>query len=102
MSDNPQQKIMQVATGFIASSALYVAAKLEIADKLANGAKAVTALAAETKTDADALYRVLRLLVSLGIFEEVAPRQIALNPAGDALRKNAPGTLHVCISFLFL
>src|SRR5687767_8761839 len=100
MSDNPQQQIMQVATGFIASAALYVAARLEIADKLAGGAKSVETLAAETHTSADALYRVLRLLASLGIFEEVARRKIALNPAADALRKNVPGSMHGMALFL--
>jgi hypothetical protein len=36
---NPVQQIMQIATGYIASSALYVAVALNVADHLAGGAK---------------------------------------------------------------
>ena len=34
---NPQQLIIQVATGYIASTALYLAARLDIASRLAGG-----------------------------------------------------------------
>lgn len=36
---NPVQQIMQVATGYIASSALYVAVALNVADHLSGGAR---------------------------------------------------------------
>tara|TARA_R110002167_G_scaffold13915_2_gene57099 strand:+ start:5729 stop:6733 length:1005 start_codon:yes stop_codon:yes gene_type:complete len=97
---NPQQQIMQVATGYMASSALYIAAHLKIADLLAVGSKSTAELAASTKTMEDPLYRVLRLLISLGIFEENAPRQISLNLTAQALRTDLPGSMHGMAVFL--
>ena len=91
---NPQQLIIQIATGYIASTALYLAARLDIASRLAGGSKSVAELAAATGTREDALYRVLRLLISLGIFTESAPGQISENAASRLLRKDQPDSLH--------
>ena len=97
---NPVQQVMQVATGYMASSALYAALTLNIPDHLAAGPKTAAELAKASGANEDALYRVLRLLVSLGIFEEVAPRRFALNPAGELLRKDAPNSLRGMAIFL--
>jgi hypothetical protein len=56
--------------GFILSQAVYVAAKLGVADLLAAGPTPVEDLAGETDADEDALYRLLRLLAGYGIFAE--------------------------------
>jgi hypothetical protein len=87
----PPEILFQIATGYIASSALQVAAKLTIADRLVQGPRTAASLAADTGMQEDALYRVLRLLASLGVFEETAPRTFALTPAADLLRSDQPG-----------
>jgi hypothetical protein len=46
-------------------------ADLSVADHLGDGARTVGELAAETGTDADILYRVLRAAASVGLFEEL-------------------------------
>ena len=51
------------------------------------------ALAAETGSKADPLYRVLRALVSVGIFSEPQPGTIALSPAAELLRSEVPGSV---------
>jgi hypothetical protein len=84
---------MQIAEGYELSACLQVAAKLKIADLLAKGARDVESLAKDTGTNADALYRVLRALVSVGIFAESQPRMIALSPAASLLRTDVPGSL---------
>ena len=89
---NPVRQIMQVATGYIASSALYVAVALNVADHLSGGAKTTDELASATGAKEDGIYRVLRLLASLGLFEEVGPRRFGLTPAADLLRKDVPGS----------
>jgi len=61
---------------------------------LAGGSKSVAELAAATGTREDELYRVLRLLISLGIFTESAPRQIGENAASRLLRKDQTDSLH--------
>ncbi len=97
---NPAQQVLQVATGYMASSALYAAISLNIADHLAPGAKSTAELARASGANEDALYRILRLLASLGIFEEVAPRKFALTPAAELLRKGAPDSLRGMAAFL--
>jgi hypothetical protein len=67
---NPAELAIQVGAGYIASISLNVAIELEIADRLAAGPRPVGELATEARADEDALYRVLRLLASLGIFSE--------------------------------
>jgi hypothetical protein len=93
MADHPVQQVLQVATGYIASSALYVAISLGIPDHLADGPQSAAELARATGANEDALRRVLRLLVSLGIFSEPAPGEFGLQPAGDLLRSDVPGSM---------
>jgi hypothetical protein len=87
------QLVMQLATGYIASAALQTAVKLKLADHVAAGASTVADLAKASGVQEDALYRVLRTLASVGVFEETAPRTFALTPAADALRQ-VPGSLY--------
>ena len=90
----PSQLIVQVATGYIASTVLYLAARLDIAGLVAGGSKSVAQLAAATGVREDMLYRVLRLLISLGIFTETEPGEIGENAASRLLRKDQPDSLH--------
>jgi SAM-dependent methyltransferase len=88
------QHVFQIALGYIASTALYAAVKLKIADQLAGGPRPVADLARETGANEDALYRILRLLASVGIFEETAPRTFANNARSLTMRSGVPGSLH--------
>jgi hypothetical protein len=97
---DPAQLVFQLGTGYIASSALQVAAKLTIADRLAQGPRTAASLAADTGVQEDALYRVLRVLASLGVFEETAPRMFALTPAAALLRTDQRGSLHPMVLWL--
>ena len=99
-TSNPVQQVMQVAGGYRASSALYVAVALNIADRLADGPRTTGELALATGTSEDGLYRVLRLLASLGLFEEVTPRRFGLTPPAELLRKDVAGSLRGMALFL--
>jgi hypothetical protein len=59
-----------LARGQLTNQAICIAAKLRIADYLKDGPKSVEELAEESKTHPDSLYRLLRMLSSLGIFAE--------------------------------
>lgn len=89
----------QVATGYMASAALQVALKLSIADRLADGPRHVSELAREAGVTEDGLYRILRALASVGIFEEQPPaggtasRTFALNLPARMLQPG-PGSMH--------
>ena len=100
MSQNPAEQVLQIAMGYMASSALYVAIALNVPDELAGGPKDVSALARACGANEDALYRVLRLLASMGMFAEQSPRKFALTPASDLLRKDVPGSLRGMAVFL--
>ena len=97
---NPTERIMQIATGYIASISLHIAAKLGIADLLKDGPRPVSDLAASTSTQADGLYRMLRALASIGVFTETAPRTFALTPVAEVLRSDAPGSMRAMATWM--
>jgi O-methyltransferase domain/Dimerisation domain len=88
---DPAQTIFQLATGYIISAALQTAVKLGVADHLANGPRSAGELAAATGANEDALYRVLRALAMVGVFEETSGRRFALTPTSELLRSDRPG-----------
>ncbi len=88
-----KQQLLQISNGYLPSACLQVAAKLNIADLVANEPRPVETLAADTGTNPDALYRVLRVLVSIGVFSEPQPRTIALSPAAELLRRDVAGNI---------
>ena len=94
------QLVLQCSTGYIASSALQAVVKLKIADELANGPRTAADLAQATGVQEDALYRVLRALASVGVFEEREPRTFALNMAAHLLRADAPGSVRDLVLWL--
>src|SRR5215470_1317456 len=62
-------QLMQMTSACWASRCLHVAAELGVADAIGDQPQTTEALAKATRTQPQALYRVLRLLASLGIFE---------------------------------
>lgn len=88
----PHQQLDQLISGYWVSQAIYAAAKFGIADQLAQGPRSVVDLSQATATDPDALYRLLRALASVGIFEERESRCFALTPLAEPLRSDVPGS----------
>ena len=88
-----QAQMLQFITNFWTSRAVYIAAKLGIADLLKSGPKTVEELAQETETDASSLYRIMRALTSIGLFKNGAGRQFALTPLSETLVTDAPGSV---------
>jgi hypothetical protein len=70
MSDNPHDQLARLVSGYWHTQAIYVAAKLGLADLLDDGPRPVQELAQATRTSPRALYRLLRALASIGIFAE--------------------------------
>jgi SAM-dependent methyltransferase len=88
---NASQQIMRLGFGFAVSQALRVIIELGIPDLLAVSEQSVDELATATQSDADALYRVMRLLAPEGLFREVLPRHFELTEVGAVLRSDRPG-----------
>ena len=89
----PPVAMLQLISGFWISRAIYIAAKLGIADLLRDGPRTAAELAAATGAHASSLYRVLRALASVGVFTEDEKRGFALTPLSETLRTDAPGSL---------
>ena len=88
----PHAQLIQMGFGYWVSRAVYAAAKLGLADKLAGGPRSATELAKETGTHAPALHRLMRLLAGLGILRtERDGRRFALTPVGESLKSGAAG-----------
>jgi O-methyltransferase domain len=96
----PEAVLTQMAFGALLTQALYVAARLGIADLLAAGPRPVAELAAETETHERSLYRVLRSLAGAGVFAEVAPKTFGLTPLAEPLRADAPGSMRNGLIFM--
>jgi O-methyltransferase/methyltransferase family protein len=85
--------LLQMITGYWVTQALYVAAKLGVADLLAAGPRPVEELAAATHSKAPLLRRVLRSLASVGVFMETQPGTFALTALAALLRSDTPDTM---------
>jgi len=89
----PPIALLNLITGKWIAQALYVAAKLGIADLLKDGAKQCDELARANQVDARSLYRVMRALASVSVFVEVSDRCFGLTPMAECLRSDVPGSL---------
>jgi hypothetical protein len=85
--------MIQFITGFWTSRAVYIAAKLGIADLLQSGPKTVQELAAATGTHAPSLYRIMRALTSAGVFKKEHDDRFALTPLSETLVTSVPGSV---------
>src|SRR5262252_9240164 len=94
----PHVQVIQMALGYWVSRALYAAAKLGLADKLAGGPRSAAELAKETGTLPSALHRLMRLLAGLGILKtERDGQRFSLTPLGEAMKSGAPGAAHATL-----
>jgi len=88
----PHAQVIQMATAYWVSRAVYAAARLGIADLLKDGPRDADDLAAATGTHGPTLHRVLRALASVGVFRTDEQGRFALSPLGAALQSDAPGS----------
>jgi SAM-dependent methyltransferase len=89
----PPAAMMGLITGYWVSQAVGAVALLGVADHLADGPRRSDELAQAVGADPHALYRVLRLLASLGVFVESSSGSFGLTPLGETLRSDAPGSV---------
>jgi hypothetical protein len=93
----PHAQLIQMVLGHWVSRIIYAAAELGLADHLAAGPQTAESLAGVTRTNAAALYRLLRTLANFGVVTEGAERRFALTPLGEALKTGAPGAARATI-----
>jgi hypothetical protein len=96
----PPAAMFALVTGRWVSDLLYVAAKLELADRLKDGPRTVGELAASAEVKAPALYRVLRALASVGVFAEIKGPRFKLTPLAATLQTGVPGSMRAAALML--
>ncbi len=90
MSTAPQ--LGSMITGYWTTQAVYVAAKLGLSDLLHTEPQTPEQLAAQLNVQAGPLYRVLRALASLGIYQQQADGRFAMTPLAEGLRSDVPNS----------
>ena len=90
-------KVFRIATAFWASQAVYAAAKLGLADALAQGPRSSDELAIELGADRDSLVRLALVLAELGVVALDHDGRIRLTEVGAPLQTGIPGSLHSMI-----
>ncbi|MDQ7907404.1 methyltransferase [Phytohabitans sp. ZYX-F-186] len=94
------RSILDVAFGAAAAGTLLAATRLGVADALDDEPAHVSDLAGRTRTDPDALDRLLRALTQQGIFEEVEEGWYRHTESSRALREDAPDSLRYMVLWL--
>jgi O-methyltransferase domain/Dimerisation domain len=92
----PHVQLIQMATAYWGSRALYAAARLELADRIADGSRSSVELADQTGAHQPSLHRLLRTLAGLGVVSEDADG-FSLTTLGHALRCGAPGAARATV-----
>jgi len=88
----PASKLRNLILGHVVSRAVHVAAELDLANHLRDDAKDGVELAALCGAHADTLSRMVRLLVSVGVFAENGGR-FSNNEVSSLLRSDLPHSM---------
>lgn len=88
-----QLQLIQLINGHWVSQAIGAAARLGIADHLADNAQTSEQIGRAVGANEDAVYRLLRALASIGVFQLLEGDRFALTPLGQMLRTNAEGSV---------
>lgn len=86
----PPFRLMQIGSAFWQSRVLYVAARLDLATTLADDWLMPAELAIRLQVDQDALARLMRMLVAMGIFKFAPDGRVANNALSQPLRTDSP------------
>jgi hypothetical protein len=89
--------LFQLATGYWISQAIYVAAKLGIADLLKDNPQSALEIALASEANENAVYRLLRALSTVGIVRTAGSGKFAVTALGVPLQSNVPGSLRAMI-----
>jgi len=88
--------LLSMLFGYFPAQALHVATRIGLADQLAHGPRPAAELAAATGCDPQALRRLLRALVVIGVLDRPAPDNpdtFALTETGRLLRADHPSSM---------
>ena len=90
---HPTETMMRLITGYWLSQAVGVAAHLGIADALSAGSHSSDDLGKAVGADPKSVYRLMRLLTSIGVFSQNSQDRFTLNSLGETLLSEGPGSV---------
>jgi hypothetical protein len=93
-------RLLRLANGYQISQAIAVAAVLGLADGIDGEPRAVGEIAAQVGADEGSLYRLLRALTTIGIFQETEERCFAATPVSELLRSDHPRSMRAWPTFV--
>jgi hypothetical protein len=96
----PPASMLEMITNAWAAQAITAAADLGIADALANGPLSADELADAVDADADTVSRLLRALISRGVFRRRRDGRYDLTPLADTLRSDGAVSLRAFARFV--
>jgi hypothetical protein len=88
-----EQDLLSLVNGFRISQAIHVAAVLQVSDHLAAGPRDIGWLAERTSSHRESLYRLLRALATVGVYEELPDHVFRSTAVGETLRSNVPDSM---------
>ena len=91
--------LMEMITGSWLTQAISVVAKLGVADHIDDRSVTSAELASKVGAHPDSLYRVLRALTNVGLFQEEEDQAFALTPLGRCLRTDHPQSMRFMAIF---
>jgi predicted O-methyltransferase YrrM len=86
-------QMLDLITGYWLSCGVHVAARLSIADHLAQGPRTSADLAKASKAHPPTLYRLLRMLATHGVFRERDDGAFENTPLSETLRAGVPASM---------
>lgn len=90
----PSAALIQMMFGKHISFTISAVARLGVADHMrTESATPIADLAAATGAHSPSLYRAMRMLSSVGVFEETSGKSFRLTPVSELLRTEAPGSM---------
>ena len=92
--------LLQVVMDYPSAQVIHAAARLGLADLLADGPRGVEDLAAAAGAHPPSLARLVRALAALGVVAEADEGRVELTPLGATLQANAPDSVRDAVLFL--
>jgi DNA-binding IclR family transcriptional regulator len=89
----PQSAVMHIIAGYWLSRAVYVAARLKLADAVGDGGASLAALASATGTKPDRLQRLMRALTSHGFFRQLPDGTFVQTALSQTLLSGVPASM---------
>jgi hypothetical protein len=94
----PARQVLKLVLGYQISGVVHVITRLNIPDRLVDGPRSAAQLAEATGGHPDAVLRLMRCGVSLGLFDQVDATTYAINPLSQCLRSDTRSVYGVALA----